>query len=74
MKQFRTLSASVLLTLVLTVPVCAGNITTAIAEPPPPGPAPNGNITTMRPENSSSIREIAAQLLQLIAVHHLALY
>ena len=74
MKHFRTLCASVLLTLALTVPVCAGNITTGVAQPPPPGPAPNGNITTGRPENSSSIGEIAAQLLQFIAVHHVALY
>jgi hypothetical protein len=64
MKHFRTLSASVLLTLALTVPVCAGNITTGVADPPPPT---NGNITTGRPEKSSSIGEIAAQLLQLIA-------
>ena len=74
MKHFRTLCASVLLTLALTVPVCAGNITTGTVQPPPPAPAPNGNITTGRPENSGSIREIAAQLLQFIAVELVTLY
>ena len=74
MKHFRTLCVSVLLTLALTVPVCAGNITTFVSQPLPPGPAPNGNITTMRPENNSSIREIAAQLLQFIAVDLVTLY
>jgi hypothetical protein len=74
MKHFRTLCASVLLTLAFTVPVCAGNITTGNLEPPPPGPLANGNITTERPENSGSIREIPAQLLQFIAVYLVSLY
>ncbi|MCM3872435.1 MAG: hypothetical protein ND895_17260 [Pyrinomonadaceae bacterium] len=74
MKHLRTLCASVLLTAAFTVPVCAGNITTGVVQPPPPGSSPNGNITTGKPENSRSLREIAAQLLQFIAVHQVNLY
>jgi hypothetical protein len=69
MKHFRTLSASVLLTVALALPVCAGNITTAKPEPPRSSSPPNGNITTARLESSHALREIAAQLLQFIAVH-----
>ena len=74
MKHFRSLSASVLLTIALTVPVCAGNITTGVVQPPPPGPGQNGNISTMRPENSGSIGEITARLLRFIAVDLVTLY
>ena len=74
MKHFRTLCASVLLTVALAFPVCAGNITTGKPQPPRPGSPPNGNITTAGLENSGALREIAAQLLQFIAVHHVILY
>jgi hypothetical protein len=71
MKQFRTFCAGVLLTIAFTVPVAAGNITTAGATIPNP---PKGNITTASLESGLSFRELAAQLLQLIAVHQVALY
>ena len=74
MKHFRTLCATVLLTVAFTVPVCAGNITTGVAGPAIPSSPPKGNITTGRPESSLSFTEIAAQLLQFIAAHHVALY
>jgi hypothetical protein len=74
MKHFRTLSASVVLTVAFTVPVYAGNITTGSAQTPRPRPPRNGNITTGRPANIGSLREMAAQLLQYIAVHHVTLY
>ena len=74
MKHFRILCASVLLTVAFTVPVCAGNITTGHADPPPPSSSPHGNITTGRPENGNSLRDLAVQLLQFIAVYHVTLY
>jgi hypothetical protein len=74
MKNFRTLCASVLMLVAFSVPVCAGNITTGRPETPRHGAPPKGNITTGRLENSGSLREVATQLLHLIAVHHVNLY
>lgn len=69
MKKFKTFCAAVMLTLLLTLPVFAGEMTTMIVDPPPPPPSSvvtEGQKGTGGSEASDPVTEIVLSLLQSV--------
>jgi hypothetical protein len=66
MKNSKSLCAAVVLTLVLTLPVFAGEMTTMIADPPPPPTATEGQMQTGDSEAVDPVAQLALNVLQSV--------